>query len=196
MGWKYHPKEFSSYEEHVKHLKEKGLAFKSPEECKTYDWLRNYGSIGLTKEHVKRLDNATNTLESLGEHTDAKYLKEIKGKLLEGTPEPKTDKINANAFIEKAAVWISNNCYIPHATLEDFKNHMEGEQGTAAETLGAHLRNLLSPYRTLIGLVNDAVNGDFDTNALKKINCDNIDELIEFSRSDKMENTIWRNENE
>lgn len=159
--------------------------------------LRDEITGSITKEETETgLDNATNTLESLGEHTDAKYLKEIKGKLLEGTPEPKTDKINANAFIEKAAVWISNNCYIPHATLEDFKNHMEGEQGTAAETLGAHLRNLLSPYRTLLGLVNDAVNGDFDTNALKKINCDNIDELIEFSRSDKMENTIWRNENE
>ena len=30
-------------------------------------------------------------------------------------------------FIEKAVVWISNNCYIPHATLEDFKNYMKGE---------------------------------------------------------------------
>ena len=32
-----------------------------------------------------------------------------------------------NAFIEKAVVWISNNCYIPHSTLEDFKNYMKGE---------------------------------------------------------------------
>ena len=32
-----------------------------------------------------------------------------------------------DAFIEKAVVWISNNCYIPHSTLEDFKNYMKGE---------------------------------------------------------------------
>ena len=66
----------------------------------------------------------------------------------------------------------------------------------ATETLGAHLRNLLTPYRTLIDLVNDVENGKFDIDVFKKINCDNINELIEFSYSDKMENTIWRNENE
>lgn len=55
-----------------------------PEKYKTCDWLWNYyGSIGLTKEHIKRLNNAINTLESLNEHTDAKYLKEIKDKILE-----------------------------------------------------------------------------------------------------------------
>ena len=31
MSWKYYPKEFSSYEEYVKYLKEKGLALESPE---------------------------------------------------------------------------------------------------------------------------------------------------------------------
>ena len=65
-----------------------------------------------------------------------------------------------------------------------------------AETLGAHLRNLLTPYRTLLDLVNGAVNGDFDIDIFNKINCDNFNELIEFSHVDKMENTIWRNENE
>lgn len=64
----------------------------------------------------------------------------------------------------------------------------------ATETLGAHLRNLLTPYRTLLDLVNDAVNGDFDIDIFKKINCDNINELIEFSHSDKMENTIWKSD--
>ena len=32
-----------------------------------------------------------------------------------------------DAFIEKAVIWISNNCYIPHSTLESFKNYMKGE---------------------------------------------------------------------
>ena len=54
-----------------------------PEKYKTCDWLWNYGSIGLTKEHIKRLNNAINILESVYEYTDAKYLKEIKDKLLE-----------------------------------------------------------------------------------------------------------------
>jgi hypothetical protein len=66
----------------------------------------------------------------------------------------------------------------------------------ATETLGAHLRNLLSPYKTLLNLVNDVLNRDLDMDVFKKINCDNINELIEFSHSEKMENTIWRNEKE
>ena len=64
------------------------------------------------------------------------------------------------------------------------------------ETLGAHLRNLLSPYKTLLNLVNDVVNGKMDIEAFTEINCDNINELIKFSYSDKMENVLWRNENE
>ena len=32
-----------------------------------------------------------------------------------------------DAFIEKAIIWISNNCYIPHSTLEEFRKYMEGE---------------------------------------------------------------------
>ena len=35
--------------------------------------------------------------------------------------------IRKDAFIEKAVVWISNNCYIPHSTLEDFKKYMKEE---------------------------------------------------------------------
>ena len=53
------------------------------EKHKTCDWQCNYESIGLTKEHIKRLNNAINILESVYEYTDAKYLKEIKDKLLE-----------------------------------------------------------------------------------------------------------------
>ena len=66
----------------------------------------------------------------------------------------------------------------------------------ATETLGAHLRNLLTPYKTLLNLVEDVSNGKMDISTLSKYKCDNISEIIEFSHSDKMENTLWRNENE
>ena len=66
----------------------------------------------------------------------------------------------------------------------------------ATETLGAHLRNLLTPYKTLLGLVENVSNGKIDISVLNMHNCDNIDEIIEFSHSDKMENTLWRNKNE
>ena len=66
----------------------------------------------------------------------------------------------------------------------------------ATETLGAHLRNLLTPYNTLLNLVKDVNNGTMDVSVLKKYKCDNISKIIEFSHSDKMENTLWRNENE
>lgn len=66
----------------------------------------------------------------------------------------------------------------------------------ATETLGAHLRNLLTPYRTLIGVVELVCNGKLDLEDLKELRYNNIDALIEFSHSDKMENVLWRNENE
>jgi hypothetical protein len=66
----------------------------------------------------------------------------------------------------------------------------------ATETLGAHLRNLLTPYRTLLSLVEDINNGEIELDVLKKIKCDNIDKIIEFSYSDKMENNLWREETE
>jgi hypothetical protein len=43
------------------------------------------------------------------------------------TDNIKIEYTRTDAFIEKAVVWISNNCYIPHSTLEDFKNYMKGE---------------------------------------------------------------------
>ena len=66
----------------------------------------------------------------------------------------------------------------------------------ATETLGAHLRNLLTPYKTLLSLVEDINNGKFELDVLKKIKYDNIDEIIKFSYSDKMENNLWRGEKE
>ena len=91
------------------------------------DWLWNYGSIGLTKEHIKRLNDVTNILEALNEHTDAKYLKEIQDKLLEVTPEPKIVKINTDAFIEKAVSYIQQHWIWNTKIIEDFRKHMKGE---------------------------------------------------------------------
>ena len=109
-----------------------------PEKYKTCDWMWNYGSIGLTKDHIKRLNNAISILESLNEHTDAKYLKEIKDKLLKDIP--KTEKFNADAFIEKACAFIreriifdDNAWYVEgevtlkDKVIEEFRNYMKGE---------------------------------------------------------------------
>jgi len=62
----------------------------------------------------------------------------------------------------------------------------------ATETLGAHLRNLLTPYKTLIALYKDGIIKedfikDFDLN---------LENLIKFSYTDKMENILWRKEGE
>jgi hypothetical protein len=66
----------------------------------------------------------------------------------------------------------------------------------ATETLGAYLRNLLTPYKTLLALVEGINNGEIELDMLKKFKCDNIDEIIEFSYSDKMEDNLWRGETE
>ena len=48
----------------------------------------------------------------------------------------------------------------------------------ATETLGAHLRNLLTPYKTLLDLVEDVSNGKRDISVLNTYKCDNISEII------------------
>ena len=102
-----------------------------PDKYQTCDWLWNYGSIGLTKEHIKRLNNAINILESLNEYTDAKYLKEIKSKLLEDIPEIKSEKTNTDVFIEKALKWYcldcacNDNCKGKCAFWSFFKDYLE-----------------------------------------------------------------------
>lgn len=68
----------------------------------------------------------------------------------------------------------------------------------ATETLGAHLRNLLSPYKTLISICKET-NFKFSENTLKTVleNCEeNFDRMLDFSNSDKMEDNLWRDENE
>lgn len=57
----------------------------------------------------------------------------------------------------------------------------------ATETLGAYLRNLLTPYKSLLNLVEEVNKGNISPYFLKKYKFDNIKELIEFSYSDK-----WR----
>ena len=64
----------------------------------------------------------------------------------------------------------------------------------ATETLGAHLRNLLSPYQCLLDIIEDVNKGNIRRDFLTEHKCDNLKELIEFSQSDKMENTLWRTE--
>ena len=66
----------------------------------------------------------------------------------------------------------------------------------ATKTLGAHLRNLLSPYQCLLDVVEEANKGNISLDFLKDHMFYYLKELIEFSLSDKMENTLWRTENE
>lgn len=63
----------------------------------------------------------------------------------------------------------------------------------ATETLGAHLRNLLSPYKTLITLVrNKKEIPDFILESCEH----NFKDLLDYSNTDKMEDNYWRDEYE
>lgn len=70
------------------------------------------------------------------------------------------------------------------------------------ESLGAHLRNLLTPYATLIGIVDEILTakreGDEEKmnkllDALKTYEFNNIQDIIEFSHIELMEEGNWRN---
>ena len=68
---------------------------------------------------------------------------------------------------------------------------------TEFESLGNHLRNLLSPYQTLVDVVQEYNDGEFDESEFKRIigNAqlqDGIDKVIEFSKHPKMEHINWR----
>ena len=58
------------------------------------------------------------------------------------------------------------------------------------ETLGAHLRNLLTPYKTLLCLIRDEKDIKLDKDTLEKYGLDNLEELISFSNVKEMEETI------
>ena len=68
------------------------------------------------------------------------------------------------------------------------KNHKD------TETLGAHLRNLLTPYKTLLCLITDEKDIKLDKETLEKYRLDNLEELISFSHAKEMEETLWRKE--
>ena len=75
----------------------------------------------------------------------------------------------------------------------------EADKGnpTEFESLGNHLRNLLSPYQTLVDVVQEYNNGVFDESKFKNIiRCAQIqkglNKVIEFSKHPKMEQIKWR----
>lgn len=69
------------------------------------------------------------------------------------------------------------------------------------ESLGAHLRNLLTPYATLIDIVREILaakrNDDKENmnkllNSLDKYDFNNIQDIIDFSFIEQMELINWR----
>lgn len=69
------------------------------------------------------------------------------------------------------------------------------------ESLGAHLRNLLTPYATLIGIVGEILTakreGDEEKmnkilDSLKVYEFNNIQDIIDFSFIEQMELINWR----
>ena len=66
----------------------------------------------------------------------------------------------------------------------------------ATETLGAHLRNLLTPYKTLLCLIEDENDIKLDKETLEEYGLDNLEDLISFSNAKEMEETLWRKEDE
>lgn len=60
------------------------------------------------------------------------------------------------------------------------------------ESYGAHMRNLLTLYQNLVCIIQNWLSGDLDEDIVKKLlsNYDlqgGVDKLIEFSKSDKLE---------
>ena len=65
-----------------------------------------------------------------------------------------------------------------------------GERNT--ESLGAHLRNLLSPYKNLLAVLRDVVLDREWGAVIKTVNTseENLKKLIEFSQRPEMENNV------
>ena len=67
-----------------------------------------------------------------------------------------------------------------------------GLDPTTFESYGAHMRNLLTPYQNLVCIIQDWLSGELDEDVVKILlsNYDlqgGVDKLIEFSKSDKLE---------
>lgn len=65
------------------------------------------------------------------------------------------------------------------------------------ESCGNHLRNLLTPYQWLIDIVQNYLDGNIAGGDIKdflknKNLQEGIDNIIEFSKNDKLENINWR----
>lgn len=71
-------------------------------------------------------------------------------------------------------------------SVNDFINLVDNK-----ESLGAHLRNLLTPYKNLLQLVSDVNSGEIGKECLENFKFDNIEDLISFSKSKVMEETMW-----
>lgn len=71
------------------------------------------------------------------------------------------------------------------------KSKSDTQSKVNKESLGAHLRNLLTPYKNLLQLVSDVNSGKIGKECLEKFKFDNIEDLISFSKSKVMEETIW-----
>lgn len=71
--------------------------------------------------------------------------------------------------------------------LEFIKEPIKGE------TLGAHLRNLLSPYKNLLQIINDVKEGKMDRGYIwSNSDSEALDKLIEFSKCEQMESVVYK----
>ena len=71
------------------------------------------------------------------------------------------------------------------------KSKSDTQSKVNKESLGAHLRNLLTPYKNLLQLVSDVNSGKIGKECLENFKFDNIEDLISFSKSKVMEETMW-----
>lgn len=71
------------------------------------------------------------------------------------------------------------------------KSKSDTQSKVNKESLGAHLRNLLTPYKNLLQLVSDVNSGKIGKEHLENFKFDNIEDLISFSKSKVMEETMW-----
>ena len=116
-------------------------------------------------------------------------LERFKSEFAKLTMDEQLEFIRNDAFLN--AIWQCGRA-------EAIKSY-EADKGnpTEFESLGNHLRNLLSPYQFLIDIVSAYNNDGFNETQFKHIieNMqlqEGLDKVIEFSKHPKMENANWR----